>query len=148
MVKKGQKNVYVNIECPLTQKLWLLFVDAVLNIVRNKRKKSHRLFTYFIGLMSSVLVSLLGKRFSSLFGQALSYIIGHCLIMSAWNVEMLLIGRFFCGLCQGFCNCLTIIYVLELCQSLKAKAICGVLLSLVGNAGTLITYTIGKVPKV
>ena len=47
-------------------------------------------------------------------------------------------------LCQGFCNCLTIVYVLDLCDSLKAKAICGVLLSLVGNAGTLITYTIGK----
>ena len=34
--------------------------------------------------------------------------------------------------------------MLDLCDSLKAKAICGVLLSLVGNAGTLITYTIGK----
>ena len=51
--------------------------------------------------MSSVLVSFLGKRFSSLFGQALSYIVGHCLIMTAWNVEMLLVGRFVCGLCQG-----------------------------------------------
>ena len=56
---------------------------------------------YFSGLMSSVLVSFLGKRFSSLFGQALSYIVGHCLIMTAWNVEMLLVGRFVCGLCQG-----------------------------------------------
>ena len=109
------------------------------------------LFTLYIynvlGLMSSVMVSFLGKRFSSLFGQAFSYIIGHCLIMTAWNVEMLLVGRFVCGLCQGFCNCLTIVYVLELCDSLKAKAICGVLLSLVGNAGTLITYTIGKITK-
>ncbi len=35
------------------------------------------------------------------------------------------------------------VYVLDLCQSLKAKAICGVLLSLVGNFGTLVTYTLG-----
>ena len=94
--------------------------------------------------MSSILVSFVGKRFSSLFGQALSYVLGHCLIMTAQNVEMLLVGRFLCGLCQGFCNCLTIVYVLELCEkSIKAKAICGVLLSLVGNLGTLITYTCG-----
>ena len=137
---------FLNVSCFSSDFRRLLFVGKVLKNFRKNRKISHRLFTFFTGLMSSVLVSLLGKRFSSLFGQALSYIIGHCLIMSAWNVEMLLIGRFFCGLCQGFCNCLTIIYVLELCQSLKAKAICGVLLSLVGNAGTLITYTIGKVP--
>lgn len=93
--------------------------------------------------MSSLMVSLVGKRFSSLFGQACSYIVGHCLIMTAQNVDMLLAGRFVCGLCQGFCNCLTIVYVLDLCSSVKSKAIAGVLLSLVGNAGTLITYTLG-----
>ena len=56
---------------------------------------------------------------------------------------MLYGGRILCGLCQGFCNCLTIVYVLEFCQNVKEKAICGVLLSLVGNSGTLIIYLFG-----
>ena len=89
------------------------------------------------------MVSLMGNRLSSLLGQGLSYILGHLLITLAFNVEMLLAGRFICGLCQGFCNTLTIVYVLDLCDSLQSKAICGVLLSLVGNAGTLTTYTLG-----
>ena len=79
------------------------------------------------GLLSGVLASLLGKRYASLYGQALSYILGHCLLMSASSVNMLFGGRFLCGLCQGFCNCLTIVYILDLCEDIKVKSlqVCG-----------------------
>ena len=56
---------------------------------------------------------------------------------------MLYGGRILCGLCQGFCNCLTIVYVLEFCNNVKEKAVCGVLLALVGNFGTLVIYLVG-----
>ena len=105
--------------------------------------------------MSGLMVSVMGKRFSSLFGQAFSFILGmfskmfkkwkkktmflflflgHVLIVLASNVEMLYGGRILCGLCQGFCNCLTIVYVLEFCHNVKEMAICGVVLALIGKS--------------
>lgn len=44
---------------------------------------------------------------------------------------------------QGFCNCLTTLYTLELCDTRRQKALCGVLLSVLGNLGTLLTYILG-----
>ena len=44
---------------------------------------------------------------------------------------------------QGFCNCLTTLYTLELCQTTRQKVLCGVLLSVLGNLGTLLTYVLG-----
>ena len=70
--------------------------------------------------------------------------LGHVLIVLASNVEMLYGGRILCGLCQGFCNCLTIVYVLEFCHNVKEMAICGVVLALIGkpptDLGSLIRY--------
>ena len=61
-------------------------------------------------------------------------LLGHVLIVLASNVEMLYGGRILCGLCQGFCNCLTIVYVLEFCHNVKEMAICGVVLALIGKS--------------
>ena len=69
--------------------------------------------------------------------------IGHSLILVASNVEMLYGGRIFSGVCQGFCNCLNYIYILDFCHNVKEKAICGVILALIGNSGTLIIYILG-----
>ena len=56
---------------------------------------------------------------------------------------MLYVGRIFSGICQGFCNSLNYIYVLDFCHNFKEKAICGVILTLIGNFGTLIVYILG-----
>ena len=56
---------------------------------------------------------------------------------------MLYVGRIFSGICQGFCNSLNYIYVLDFCLNFKEKAICGVILTLIGNFGTLIVYILG-----
>ena len=56
---------------------------------------------------------------------------------------MLYVGRIFSGICQGFCNSLNYIYVLDFCLNFKEKAICGVILALIGNSGTLIIYILG-----
>lgn len=95
------------------------------------------------GLLSGLLMGFMGKRLTGLFGHALSYILGYSLIAFASSVECLYAGRFFCGICQGFCNCLTIVYTLELCHTTKQRAVCGVLLSVMGNLGTLLTYVVG-----
>ena len=68
---------------------------------------------------------------------------GHSLILLASNVEMLYIGRLFSCICCGFCNSLSYIYVLDFCLNFKEKAICGVIMSLIGNFGTLIVYIFG-----
>ena len=68
---------------------------------------------------------------------------GHSLILLASNVEMLYVGRIFSGICSGFCNSLNYIYLLDFCINFKEKAICGVILSLIGNFGTLIVYIFG-----
>ena len=56
---------------------------------------------------------------------------------------MLYAGRIFSCICCGFCNSLNYIYVLEFCLNFKEKAICGVIMSLIGNFGTLIVYIFG-----
>ena len=93
------------------------------------------------GLLSGYMMTYFGKRYTSIFGQAVSYILGYTLLSTASNVEMLLLGRFLCGICRGFCNCVTVVYILDLCPS--KNMVYGALLCLVGNAGTLVTYTIG-----
>ena len=56
---------------------------------------------------------------------------------------MLYVGRIFSCICCGFCNSLSYIYVLDFCLNFKEKAICGVIMSLIGNFGTLIVYIFG-----
>ena len=56
---------------------------------------------------------------------------------------MLYAGRIFSCICCGFCNSLNYIYVLDFCLNFKEKAICGVIMSLIGNFGTLIVYIFG-----
>ena len=48
---------------------------------------------------------------------------------------------------QGFCNCLTYLYILWICQgkSAQTKSLAGATLCLIGNAGTLLTYGLGVV---
>ena len=74
-------------------------------------------------LLSGILISYFGKRFTSIFGQAFSFTLGHYLIFSAQNVQMLFLGRFICGICQGFCNCIATAYILDLCQNPKVISI-------------------------
>ena len=97
------------------------------------------------GILNGILIGMIGKRWTAIFGQGLSHFLGHLLIMSASSVEYLYIGRFLCGICQGFCNCLTYLYVLSLChgRAPKTKAIAGLLPCLIGNSGTLFTYMMG-----
>ena len=38
---------------------------------------------------------------------------------------------------------LNYIYILDFCHNVKEKAICGVILALIGNSGTLIIYILG-----
>ena len=95
------------------------------------------------GFLSAYMISAIGLKYTSLLGQAVSYILGYGLLVTASNIEMLLLARFLCGICQGFCNCVTVVYILELSPNKKVQKVSSVLLCLVGNAGTLVTYTIG-----
>ena len=51
-------------------------------------------------LLSSFFIDIMGKKWSTIFGQAASYCIGYSLITFAVNVECMYAGRFFCGICQ------------------------------------------------
>ena len=51
-------------------------------------------------LLSSFFIDIMGKKWSTIFGQAASYCIGYSLISFAVNVECMYAGRFFCGICQ------------------------------------------------
>jgi len=97
------------------------------------------------GLLCGLLTEVMGKKKTALLGQTLSYVTGHLLLMVAPSVGYLYAGRFICGICQGFCNCLTILYTLWICQgkSARTKSMAGVSLCIIGNAGTLLTYGLG-----
>jgi len=99
------------------------------------------------GLLCGLLTESIGKKWTALVGQTTTFCVGHILIMCAPSVHFIYAGRFICGICQGFCNCLTILYTLVICQgtSTKTKSMAGVGLSLIGNAGTLLTYGLGVV---
>eukprot|EP00095_Tigriopus_kingsejongensis_P010443 maker-scaffold294_size218657-snap-gene-1.27 protein:Tk10443 transcript:maker-scaffold294_size218657-snap-gene-1.27-mRNA-1 annotation:"sugar transporter 8" len=94
-------------------------------------------------LASGLLMKILGRKLSTLLIHCSSYILGFGLIFWAEDVSWIYAGRLSCGVCQGVCNCIILVYTLELCLNQKQRAIAGVLLSVSGYSGTLITYILG-----
>ena len=52
------------------------------------------------GLLCGLMVENIGKKWTALLGQTLSFVVGHILLTVAPSVEYLYAGRFICGICQ------------------------------------------------
>ena len=52
------------------------------------------------GLLCGMMVENIGKKWTALLGQTLSFVVGHILLTVAPTVEYLYAGRFICGICQ------------------------------------------------
>eukprot|EP00094_Tigriopus_californicus_P001567 TCALIF_01514-PA protein Name:"Similar to Tret1-2 Facilitated trehalose transporter Tret1-2 homolog (Drosophila simulans)" AED:0.07 eAED:0.07 QI:479/0.8/0.66/1/1/1/6/173/456 len=94
-------------------------------------------------ILSGVLMRYLGRKWATLTLHCSSYVFGFGLIYLAPNANWIFLGRFVCGICQGSCNCIIIVYTLEMCINQKQRALVGVLLAVMGYSGTLFINVLG-----
>ncbi|XP_040571545.1 trehalose transporter 1-like protein [Lepeophtheirus salmonis] len=105
-------------------------------------------------LLSGFIMNLMGRKLASLIFLGGSYMISRSLLIfaatlfesSETNMIFFFIasGRFIAGICQGFCNCLIILYAMEICRTQKQKIETGVISALFGYSATLISYVVGS----
>lgn len=94
-------------------------------------------------ILSGILMRYLGRKWATLILHCSTYISGFGLIYLAPNANWIFLGRFVCGICQGSCNCIIIVYTLEMCINQKQRAVVGVLLAVMGYSGTLLINVLG-----
>ncbi len=80
---------------------YLLFSDIVLNDSEASWVSSLSSLGFVTGgLVSGLFMRMFGRKYSSVFGLGLSYVIGYALIAFAPAKEYIYVGRFFGGICQ------------------------------------------------
>ena len=67
-------------------------------------------------ILCGFLIEAIGKKWSAVFGQSLTFCVGHLLITFAQSVEYLYVGRFICGICQ-----VSLYKIVPVSHSLKAE---------------------------
>ena len=84
----------------------------------------------------------LGRRGAALYIMSMAYLIGFLLIGAAFNVEMIITGRFCGGVGLGLTLSITPVYLVEV-SSLSIRGMLGVIPPLFTQIGLLATYLSG-----